>query len=56
VNWQLENKPNSPTLSIGWQNIEYDYGEDVFGNDVVLEDNAVTVRFHIGQPANPFLR
>jgi hypothetical protein len=29
--WQLENKPNSPTLSFNWQKQEYDYGNGPFG-------------------------
>ena len=54
VVWQLENKPNSPTLSFNWQKQEYDYGEDVFGNDLLVNDDTFTVLFRVGHPGNPF--
>ncbi|MEG5174426.1 hypothetical protein [Microcoleus sp. B3-D7] len=56
VSWQLENKYNSPTLSLNWQNKQYDYGDDVFGNRLLLNDNVFTILFRIGSPANPLSR
>lgn len=52
--WQLENKPNSPTLSFNWQKQEYDYGNDPFGRSLLVEDNIFTVLFRVGHPGNPF--
>lgn len=54
VIWQLENKYNSPTLSVNWRNQEYDYGDDVFGNNLLVNDNIFTVLFRVGHPGNPF--
>ncbi|MGL6139662.1 MAG: hypothetical protein ACRC2M_20375, partial [Planktothrix sp.] len=54
VIWKLKNKYNSPTLSFNWQNQEYDYGNDVFGNKLLVNDNIFTVLFRVGRPANPF--
>ena len=54
LTWKLNDNPNSPTLSLSWQNQEYDYGNDVFGNDLIVTDNTFTVLFRLGQPANPF--
>ncbi|MBE9164685.1 hypothetical protein [Tychonema sp. LEGE 06208] len=56
VSWQLENNYNSPTLSLNWQNNQYDYGDDVFGNRLLLNDNIFTILFRIGSPANPLSR
>jgi hypothetical protein len=56
INWRLENAPNSPTLSVSWKNLEYDYGEDTFGNDLLVDDNVFTVQFRVGNPTNPFSR
>jgi len=52
--WQLKNQYNSPTLSFNWQNQQYDYGNDVFGNKLLVNDNIFTVLFRVGHPANPF--
>lgn len=52
--WQLKNQYNSPTLSFNWQNQQYDYGNDVFGNKLLVNDNIFTVLFRVGRPANPF--
>ncbi|WRH66347.1 MAG: hypothetical protein RSE13_22570 [Planktothrix sp. GU0601_MAG3] len=52
--WQLKNQYNSPTLSFNWQNQQYDYGNDVFGNQLLVNDNIFTVLFRVGHPANPF--
>lgn len=49
--WRLNNKNNSPTLSLSWQNQEYDYGNDPFGNNLIVTDNTFTVVFRIGKPA-----
>lgn len=54
--WQLDNNYNSPTLSFNWQNQQYDYGKDVFGNNLLVNENVFTVLFRIGDPANPFSR
>lgn len=54
VIWKLKNQYNSPTLSFNWQNQEYDYGEDVFGNKLLVNDNIFTVLFRVGRPGNPF--
>ncbi|MEC4880372.1 MAG: hypothetical protein SAL70_03345 [Scytonema sp. PMC 1070.18] len=40
---------NSPTLSIGWSNNEYNVGRDS-----TITDNVFTVLFKIGEPSNPF--
>jgi hypothetical protein len=40
---------NSPTLSVGWSNNEYD-----FGSDSTITDNVFTVLFKIGEPSHPF--
>lgn len=47
---QLEDKYNSPFLSLVWQNQEYDYGDDVFANDLLVKDNIFTVLFRVGSP------
>lgn len=52
--WQLNNQPNSPTLSFSWQNQQYDYGIDVFGKNLLVNDNVFTILFRIGSPPNPF--
>ncbi|MDA0210329.1 MAG: hypothetical protein OT478_09105 [Cyanobacteria bacterium FC1] len=52
--WQLSNQYNSPTLSLNWQNQQYHYGKDVFGNQAFVNDNVFTVLFRFGSPANPF--
>ncbi len=49
VTWRLNNKYNSPTLSLSWQNQEYDYGKDPFGNNLVITDNTFTVLFRVGK-------
>lgn len=46
---------NSPTLSLNWQNQEYDYGRGTFGNELLVRDNVFTVLFRMGTPANPFV-
>ncbi|MGC9526734.1 MAG: hypothetical protein ACP5D7_14465, partial [Limnospira sp.] len=56
VFWKLKNQPNSPTLSVSWQYQEYDYGNDVFGNNLLVTDNIFTILFRVGNPANPFPR
>jgi hypothetical protein len=56
INWQLQNKYNSPTLSLSWQNQEYDYGQDNFGNDLLVTDNVFTIFLRFGSPLNPFQR
>ncbi|SKB11542.1 conserved exported hypothetical protein [Planktothrix sp. PCC 11201] len=52
--WQFKNQYNSPTLSFNWQNQQYDYGNDVFGNKLLVNDNIFTVLFRVGHPGNPF--
>ncbi|WP_228041824.1 hypothetical protein [Planktothrix mougeotii] len=52
--WQLKNQYNSPTLSFNWQNQQYDYGYDVFGNQLLVNDNIFTILFRVGHPPNPF--
>lgn len=52
--WQLRNKYNSPTLSFSWQRQEYDYGDDVFANQLLVKDNIFTVLFRVSHPPNPF--
>ena len=49
VTWQLKNKQNSPTLSLSWKNQEYDYGNDSFGNNLIVTDNNFTVLFRLGK-------
>ncbi len=49
VTWQLNNKYNSPTLSLSWKNQEYDYGQDPFGNNLIVTDNTFTVLFRVGK-------
>jgi hypothetical protein len=56
INWQLQNEYNSPTLSLSWQNQEYDYGQDSFGNDLLVTDNVFTIFLRFGSPLNPFGR
>lgn len=56
LTWQLENKFNSPTLSLSWQNQEYDYGKDPFDNDLLIKDNIFTILFKVGSPGRPFGR
>ncbi|MGL5508919.1 MAG: hypothetical protein ACRDB1_04825, partial [Microcoleaceae cyanobacterium] len=56
INWQLQNKYNSPTLSLSWQNQEYDYGQDPFGNDLLVTDNVLSIFLRFGSPLNPFGR
>jgi len=56
LSWRLENKYNSPSLSLSWQNQEYDYGEDPFGNDLLIKDNIFTILFKVGSPGRPFGR
>lgn len=56
LSWRLENKYNSPSLSLSWQNQEYEYGEDPFGNDLLIKDNIFTVLFKVGSPGRPFGR
>lgn len=56
INWQLQNQYNSPTLSLSWQNQEYDYGQDNFGNDLLVTDNIFTIFLRFGSPRNPFGR
>ncbi|MGK7920825.1 MAG: hypothetical protein AB4080_12555, partial [Trichodesmium sp.] len=51
LTWRLNNKNNSPTLSLSWQNQEYDYGQDPFGNNLVITDNTFTVLFRMGKSA-----
>ncbi|WP_094674343.1 hypothetical protein [Hydrocoleum sp. CS-953] len=41
LTWRLNNKNNSPTLSLSWKNQEYDYGQDPFGNNLIITDNRV---------------
>ncbi|MEB3282842.1 MAG: hypothetical protein VKK42_28375 [Lyngbya sp.] len=53
--FKLRDGYNSPTLSVNWQNQEYDYGTDSFGNNLLVKDNVFTVLFRIGNPANPFV-
>lgn len=48
--WRLNNKNNSPTLSLNWQNQEYDYGKDPFGNNLIVDDNIFIVLFRMGKP------
>ncbi|MBE9127753.1 MULTISPECIES: hypothetical protein [unclassified Coleofasciculus] len=52
--WKLRDGYNSPTLSLNWQNQDYDYGTDAFGNNLLVNDNSFTVLFRVGAPANPF--
>ncbi|WP_293088674.1 hypothetical protein [Okeania sp. SIO3B5] len=49
VTWQLNNKHNSPTLSLSWKNQEYDYGNDPFENHLIVTDNIFTVLFRLGK-------
>lgn len=56
LSWRLENKYNSPSLSLSWQNQEYDYGEDPFGNELLIKDNIFTILFKVGSPGRPFGR
>ena len=51
LTWRVNNKNNSPTLSVSWQNQEYDYGDDVFGNNLIVDDNILTVLFRMGKSA-----
>ncbi len=48
---QLQNKNNSPTLSLSWQNQEYDDGDDSFGNNLIVSDHIFTVLFRVGKLA-----
>ncbi|MGI0498024.1 hypothetical protein [Arthrospira sp. PCC 8006] len=56
INWRLKNQPNSPTLSASWQHQEYDYGNDIFGNSLLVTDNIFTILFRVGSSPNPFPR
>ena len=47
VAWKLNNKDNSPFLSVNWENKRYDYGDDAFGNELIITDNMFTVLFSI---------
>jgi len=49
VIWKLNNKDNSPVLSVNWENKKYNYGDDVFGNELIITDNMFTVLFSIGK-------
>ena len=49
VTWKLKNKYNSPTLSLNWQNQKYDYADDPFGNEIIVNDNIFTVMFRLGK-------
>ena len=49
VAWKLNNKDNSPFLSVNWENKRYDYGDDAFGNELIITDNMFTVLFSIGK-------
>ncbi|MGD1712918.1 hypothetical protein [Dapis sp. BLCC M172] len=49
LTWRLNNKYNSPTLSLSWKNQEYDYGQDPFGNNLTITDNTFTVLFRVGK-------
>ena len=51
--WKLGENYNSPALSLNWQNQEYDYGNDAFGNNLLVTDNVFTVLFRVGAPAGP---
>ncbi|ULB43949.1 hypothetical protein H4N54_15945 [Limnospira fusiformis KN01] len=56
ISWRLKNQPNSPTLSASWQHQEYDYGNDAFGNRMLVTDNIFTIIFRVGSSPNPFPR
>jgi hypothetical protein len=54
--WKLGESYNSPTLSLNWQNQDYDYGSDAFGNNLVVNDDIFTLLFRVGSPTNPFFQ
>ncbi|GAX36129.1 hypothetical protein [Nodularia sp. NIES-3585] len=51
---KLGNDYNSPSLSLSWNNNEYDFGRDANGNDFSITNNVFRILFKIGDPANPF--
>ncbi|MBO1351454.1 MAG: hypothetical protein EBE86_030660 [Hormoscilla sp. GUM202] len=53
IAWQLGNRYNSQTLSLSWQSQEYDYGDDPFGNRLLIKDNIFTVSFRVGARLGP---
>jgi hypothetical protein len=54
LNLNLGRDYNTPQLSLGWANYQYNYGLDLLGNSSSLSDNVFTLTFRIGQPNNPF--
>ena len=48
--WQLGDGNDSPTFAVNWQNQEYDYGSDPFGNNLSVQDNIFTVQFRWWNP------
>jgi hypothetical protein len=45
---------NSPTLALGWNNYEYDYGRDAFDHDLQVSQNTFSILFRVGAPPQPF--
>ncbi|MBE9114987.1 hypothetical protein IQ249_03650 [Lusitaniella coriacea LEGE 07157] len=45
---------NSPTLSLGWANQQYGFGNDPSGSEIVQNDNVFTIQMRFGSPRNPF--
>ncbi len=51
---KLGNDYNSPSLSLSWNNNEYNFGRDADGNGFSISNNVFRILFKMGEPANPF--